>query len=351
MPATCSARCSPATARARRCSTSSSSGTRCRGGSLDRLRELPPDRARGGDSIGGLRATGGRCTVAASIFDLLPVPNYFFQRDPQVVLGDRVMLSLDGHRGPRPRAARWRARSSATTRRSPAYRELFEVHSPPHAAPDVGPAYPFPSLEGGDVLVASPEILLVGDQRAHQPTRRRGACRAPAARTDTSFRWLIAVELPPRRAYMHLDTVFTLIDRGTCIAYLPVIGAGGPESARVYSVDLEADELAFKVQRALPETLAELGLRLDVVPCGGAEDFVEQQREQWTDGANAFAVAPGVIFLYHRNRHTTAELARRGWRILTEEEALATDDLGRRATPWSPSPAASCRARAAARAA
>jgi arginine deiminase len=82
------------------------------------------------------------------------------------------------------------------------------------------------------------------------------------------------------------------------------------------------------VQASLLGALSTVGIELEMVPCGGDEDYIEQQREQWTDGANAFAVAPGVIFLYHKNRNTTEGLARRGWRVLTEEEALATSDLG-----------------------
>jgi arginine deiminase len=122
---------------------------------------------------------------------------------------------------------------------------------------------------------------------------------------------------------MHLDTVFTVIDRNLCLAHLPVIQPGGPESAHVYSVDLYAKELTFTLRPSLLKTLADLGMELEVVPCGGASDAIDQQREQWTDGANAFAIAPGLIFLYRRNRRTLEELARRGWRILPDEEAAA----------------------------
>jgi arginine deiminase len=64
-------------------------------------------------------------------------------------------------------------------------------------------------------------------------------------------------------------------------------------------------------------------MELDVAPCGGALEAIDQQREQWTDGANAFAIAPGLILLYRRNRKTLEELARRGWRVLDEREAAA----------------------------
>jgi arginine deiminase len=140
---------------------------------------------------------------------------------------------------------------------------------------------------------------------------------------ETPFRHLIFVEMPSKRSYMHLDTVFTLIDRGTCLAYLPVIAPGGPESARVYYVDLYARELTFAVRPSLLKALSDLGVDLDVVPCGGSQEVIDQQREQWTDGANAFAVAPGVVILYRRNRKTIEELGRRGWRILPEEEVVA----------------------------
>ena len=297
-----------------------------------RLREpvLRRLEALGANELGSALVYGLRSEEpqrpGGNLFDLLPIPNYFFQRDPQVVLGNRVLISS--------MATEARERepilAHAIFRHHPAlggYEDLFAVHSPPHATPDYGPAYPYPSIEGGDVLVASPEVLLVG---ISERTNRRGveALADYLRREETSFRHLVAVELPPRRAFMHLDTVFTFIDRELCIAYTPVIEPGGPEAARVYSVDLGRRELAFAVQPSLRGALATFGMEVEIVPCGGGGDFLDQQREQWTDGANAFAVAPGVIFLYHKNRNTTDGLAARGWRVLTEEEALAASDLG-----------------------
>jgi arginine deiminase len=292
---------------------------------LARLRELS-GRELARALIGGLRTSDTEAGRGGSFFDLLPVPNYFFQRDPQVVLGDRVVISsmATDAREREPLLARTIFRHHPELR---GYRDLFELHRPPHAAPDLGPAYPFPTLEGGDVLVASPEVLMVG---ISERTSRHGveAFAEYLRAEETSFRHLVAVEVPARRAFMHLDTVFTLIDHGLCLAYLPVIAPGGPETARVYTVGLDTRELAFTVQRSLLQALATVGLELEVVACGGDRDVVDQQREQWTDGANAFAVAPGVIFLYGRNRRTTDELARRGWRVLDEAEALGCADLG-----------------------
>lgn len=294
-------------------------------GLVNRLSELPADRLAGAliegvpaepDAVEG----GGR-----KFFDLAPLPNYFFQRDSQVVLGNRVVCPS--------MATAAREREPLLSRTlfdyHPAlqgYAHLFDIDVPPAGAPQHDPLYPYPSLEGGDVLVASKEIVLMG---MSERTDRRGVevLAEYLRREETSFRHLILVEMPPRRSYMHLDTVFTLIDHNTCLAHLPVIEPGGREAAFVYHVDLYARELSFAVRPSLLRALADLGMELDVIPCGGGADSIEQQREQWTDGANAFALAPGVIVLYSRNRKTIEALGRKGFRVLTAEEAAAEPDL------------------------
>jgi len=141
------------------------------------------------------------------------------------------------------------------------------------------------------------------------------------ARREGAPRWLVAVELPPRRAYMHLDTVLTPIDRDACLGFPPVLRGRGMDAARVFEMDLHAQEPSFVPCPDLLDALARRGIDLELVPCGG-DDPVAQLREQWTDGANALAVAPGVILLYDRNVGTAEELARHGFRILTADDLL-----------------------------
>jgi arginine deiminase len=272
--------------------------------------------------IEGIRAPAELSDAGRKVFfDLYPVPNYFFTRDPQVVMGNRIVISSMAT------AAREREPLLARTifEHHPAlagHEALYEIDVPPTGAPQHNPYFPYPSLEGGDVLVVSPEILLVG---LSERTNRRGIeiLAGYLRRVQTSFRHLIMVELPRKRSYMHLDTVFTLIDRNLCLVHLPVILPGGPEAAHVYTVDLHAKDLTFTLRSSLVKVLGELGLDLDMVPCGGAHEAIDQEREQWTDGANAFAIAPGLILLYRRNRKTLEELSSRGWRILSEDEALS----------------------------
>ena len=248
-----------------------------------------------------------------SFYRLAPVPNYFFQRDPQVVFGHRVLIS---------------SMATAAREREPLIAELIFRHHPALAGTEdlfnlreANAIGKVPWLEGGDVLVPSPEVLLVG---VSERTNRRGveALAHYLQESDTTFRHLLVVELPARRSYMHLDTVFTFIDHGLCLGFPPVISSRGSEAADVYHVDLESRQLSYTLQPGVLRALAGVGLEMEMIPCGGS-DPLNQQREQWTDGANAFAIAPGVLVLYQRNRCTMEELDRRGFRIIEEDEVLS----------------------------
>lgn len=277
------------------------------------LRQLEP-AALAAALITGLRLSNPE--NGSDYYRLSPVPNYFFQRDPQVVFGDRVLVS---------------SMATGAREREPILSRTVFEHHPAAQQPrdivgllnqsDVG-RQNIPQLEGGDLLIASSEILLVG---LSERTNRAGIERlAEYLRNhETTFRHLLVVELPSRRSYMHLDTVFTFIDRHQCLAYTPVIDGQGPETGHVYRIPLDTRELTYVVCGDLVSTLKQLGLEIELVPCGGPDNLIYQQREQWTDGANAFAIAPGVILLYRRNRRTADELSRRGWRIIGEEDVLS----------------------------
>jgi arginine deiminase len=268
---------------------------------------------------------------ADELYELPPLPNWCFQRDPQVVVGEGVIFSAMAT------TARYREALLARA----IFRHHPELASTPVLFDPLEPAgerhlalgLHRPCLEGGDVLVLSPEVVAVG---LSERTNRLGVQRLARglARREGGPRRLVIVELPHRRAYMHLDTLFTPIERGMALVYPPVMLESGLEEARVYEVDLHARNPQAGAADHLLATLRRHGVDLEPVPCGGA-DPVAQQREQWTDGANAFALAPGVIALYDRNVATAEELARRGFRIVTGEDLLLgreevdPDDPGR----------------------
>lgn len=270
--------------------------------------------------VGGVLVGGVRQRRHRSIFDLPPLPNYFFQRDPQFVLGSRVVISsmATDAREREPFLARMLfGHHPELESRGP----MMVIEPPPSMRPTFDPGFCYPTIEGGDVLVPYEDTVLVG---ISERSNKRGA-RVLAEHlrgSGSPFRHMILVELPRSRSYMHLDTVFTFIDQDTCLAYEPVIVARGHQTATAYRIDLAGDELDMTMHQSLPHALAAAGHEIEVVPCGGRDDLIAQAREQWTDGANAFAVAPGVILIYQRNRQTIAELADRGWRVLTDVDVL-----------------------------
>jgi arginine deiminase len=195
---------------------------------------------------------------------------------------------------------------------------LDPLHEAREAGQFLGPHRP--RLEGGDVLVLSPEVIAVGVSERTNMVAVEMLAEALAGRDDGP-RWLEVVHVPARRAYMHLDTVFTPIDRDAALVFEPVICGDGPQLADTYEIDLGSADLSPHHRGCLLEALGGRGLELQPIPCGGS-DPVAQQREQWTDGANAFALAPGVIVLYDRNIATAEALDRAGFRVLLAEDLL-----------------------------
>jgi arginine deiminase len=244
-------------------------------------------------------------------FDLVPVPNFFFMRDPQVVLGDGVVIC-----GMATEARRREALLS---------KYVFQYHSAfrdrnlfwTDFTDGAGAA---PTIEGGDVLVASRELLLVGlTQRTNRSAIRRLAKALQDA--NAGVKTIIVVELPKQRSFMHLDTVFTFTSRHECLIYPPVILPRGSQPATVTSMDLTKKSISYTPQKSLLAALKKNRLDLEPIYCGGKR-AVDQQREQWTDGANAFALAPGIIMLYERNVRTAEELAKHDYHIVYEDDLL-----------------------------
>jgi arginine deiminase len=250
-------------------------------------------------------------------FDLFPVPNLFFMRDPQVVIGNRVVIS--------GMATQARRRESLLSK------YVFEHHKRfrgpnvfwtdlMEGAQERPVRRKAPTLEGGDILVASRDVLLIG---MTERTNKGGVDRVIDALRESGspIRTVIIVEMPKARSFMHLDTVFTFTSRNECLIYPPVILPGGSQAAKVFRVDLTRRKVDYKEQKSLLGALKRLGFDLDPIYCGGRK-AVDQQREQWTDGANAFALAPGIILMYERNVRTAEELAAHGYHILYEDDLL-----------------------------
>jgi arginine deiminase len=242
-------------------------------------------------------------------FALPPLHNFFFARDAAMVVGAQVVLG--------------RMASRVRTRESLIMEAIFEAH-PLLAAPplvrlvgDRGDE----TIEGGDLLVAREDVLLIGIGARTSPQAVDALVERLAA--DPSPRHVLVQELPLRpESFIHLDMVFTLIDRDACVVHAPLL----LEHNHYETVQIQVDNgrvARIREVESLLHGLRALGIDLEPIVCGGTDDRWRQEREQWHSGTNLFAVAPGKVLGYARNEHTLAELDRRGFAVLPAADVIA----------------------------
>jgi arginine deiminase len=170
----------------------------------------------------------------------------------------------------------------------------------------------FITIEGGDVVVLSPNVLAVGvsERTTADSVERLASNAAMAFGEDVT---VFAVVLPRERACIHLDMVFTVVDRDATLVYAPMVT--GRNRARVVRIDALANgTLRFGEEEGLLQGLWGAGFDLEPLSCGGVDPLF-QEREQWWSGANSFAFAPGKIIMYSCNSKTLDVLSDAGFAI------------------------------------
>ena len=244
--------------------------------------------------------------LEATPFAIRPLPNLMFLRDPCISVYDRVV----------------RGRMATPARaREPLLVSFALRHAPQSGAPitfdhDASLDESYHCIEGGDVLVLDEHLMLIGCSERTNPQTLERLVRESLLPEQPGLQRVYAVFMPRARSVMHLDTILTQVDRDLFLGYAPLMdrkpSRGGAALALV-----ERDQPVRSMGDAsvLDVLRDELGPDVDLVSCGGREPL-HQEREQWTDGANAIALAPGKIILYARNRRTVATLAEHGFEEL-----------------------------------
>lgn len=245
---------------------------------------------------------------------LPPLPNTLFQRDNSAWIGAGVTVN--------PMAMLARQRESVHTRAVYRYHPLFRDAPFAFYYGDDDQDHRPATLEGGDLLVLAPGVVLIGMGERTTPTAVELLARRLFA--AGTARIVLAVDIPQARAMMHLDTVFTMVDVGTFVAY-PNLDLAGLRAWRLTPGEDERVPLHVEEAGSLPVALA-AALEVDRVRIlrAGA-DARAAEREQWSDGNNYFALEPGVVVGYDRNVITNALLEHHGIEVLT----VSGGELGR----------------------
>ena len=216
-----------------------------------------------------------------------PMPNLYFQRDPFTSIGNGVSLNN---------------MFSVTRSRETIYGEyIFKYHPEYKSTPLFYNRSSLKSIEGGDVMVLNKTTLIVGASQRTTPVAIENLAKNIFFENETSFENIIVLSIPKARTFMHLDTIFTQVDvnkftiHKECYDALTIIELSKGDNEKLITTPFDG-----KLKDILEKYV---GREVILIPCGG-EDSVTADREQWSDGSNAIAIAPGKVIAYERNDTT-----------------------------------------------
>ena len=232
-----------------------------------------------------------------------PMPNLYFTRDNFACVGEGVDINH---------------MYSVTRNRECIYGEyIFKYHKDYKKVPQYyNRSYNW-KTEGGDLLNINDHIIAIGISQRTEPAAidqlAKNFFKDPNCKIDT----ILAFNIPESRAFMHLDTVFTQIDKYTFTYHPGIMGTLQVfEITEGFDPDTFEDLNVKEINAPLDEILEKyLKHKITLIPCAGG-DKVASEREQWNDGSNTLCIAPGTVVVYDRNDVTNKELVKAGIKVI-----------------------------------
>ncbi|MBQ2660966.1 arginine deiminase [Candidatus Saccharibacteria bacterium] len=229
-----------------------------------------------------------------------PIPNIYFQRDPMATVGWGATL----HR-------MW----SVTRTRESIFMEYVYKYHPFYD--DVKLYYdrsePY-CIEGGDIQVLSKEVVAIGISQRTEPDAIADFAKRLFKDKNNEFKYVLAIDIPDERSFMHLDTVMTQVDVDKFAVQDAIM-----DISTIYEIsagrggELEIVEIHQSLQKVLEKYL-HLG-KVELIKCGDGKR-IDAEREQWSDGVNLLCIRPGVVIAYDRNYVTNQTLKKHGIKVI-----------------------------------
>ena len=229
-----------------------------------------------------------------------PIPNLYFQRDPMATVGYGATL----HK-------MW----SVTRTRESIFMEYVYQYHPFYE--DTKLYYdreePY-CIEGGDIQVLSKEVVAIGISQRTEPDAIADFARRLFKDKKNEFKYVLAIDIPDERSFMHLDTVMTQVDVDKFAVQDAIM-----DISTIYEItpgrggEIEIVEIHQSLQKVLEKYL-HLN-KVDLIKCGNGKR-IDAEREQWSDGVNLLCVRPGVVIAYDRNFVTNQTLKKHGVKVI-----------------------------------
>jgi arginine deiminase len=235
-------------------------------------------------------------------FYLDPIPNMYFQRDPFASIGSGISINV---------------MANETRNRETLFAKyIFDYHPRFKDIPRWYNRDKTHSIEGGDILVLSDKVLAIGISARTDPVAIEKLANSLLS-TEEHFETVLAFDIPKTRAFMHLDTVFTMVDYDQFTIY-----PGIEDPLDVYSISKGKNgEINIRYEHEDLSTVLKEHLNLstvNLIRCGDG-DRIAGSREQWSDGSNTLAISPGKVACYNRNHVTNKALRRNNIDVLEFE--------------------------------